>query len=478
MKFIFTDKQLNRFFDVKKPVPLEKFKFKNPRLTRPGNFEIKGSDEFAFRPMNPKLPEGFKNIGGLPIRIDGKKPKIPRIKDIRDKLILRPWRRRDWKNWFTLSNNDCTLVPAKTSRVDIPVPAQTRTCHMSKDCTRIYTTNDSGLGSVINVITEMVDACFIVTPNPSPNPPYPAGLPGGTGLVHTFAKGGINHEYKRLYVSASFYTTARSMSTSGFYVAVVDIDPTSPTYLDTISWIDCGWIPEEVSFTDNGEIGVITNYMQGTATIFSTATGTVLEAEVDLFPGAGAAAAGGPIARSVRCANVPGIGNRAFHTITNNAASNGNSGISIIDLDSPGFPVTNFHHPSFGFITGIAVMPEKDRVLIIQNSQAHVIRVDGATPILESSITLPSSGGQRYWGGVDTRPSGDMAFAATGDANSSSPTQGTSLALINYGSGTAFDAFTGLPARVWDVRMVEFGTPLKPHIICCSLSGSVSIIPC
>jgi len=418
MKAKFSSKQLNRFFDIKKPAALDVIEFKNPAIVKSEKFKIKGSDEFAL-------------------------------------------------NWFDLSNNKCELTPAKTQRVDISVPAQTRTCHISEDCTRIYATNDSGLCSVINVITEMVEANFTVTPNPSPNPPYPGGLAGGTGLVHTFAKGGINHKYNRLYVSASFYTVVR-----------VDIDPVSPTYLQTISWIDCGWIPEEVSFTDNGETGVITNYMQGTATIFNAQTGAILAAEVDLFAGAGAAPAGGPLARSVRCANVPGLGNRAFHTITNDPASNGNAGISIIDLDSPGYPVTNFTHPSFGFITGIAIMPEKDRVLIIQNSEAHVIRVDGATPVLEDTIALPTSNGQSYWGGVDTRPSGNMAFAATGNANSSSPTQGTSIALINYGSSTSFDAFTGLPARVWDVRLTEFGSPLKPHIICCSLSGSVSIIPC
>ncbi|VAW71089.1 hypothetical protein MNBD_GAMMA10-2828 [hydrothermal vent metagenome] len=478
MKAKFSSKQLNRFFDIKKPAALDVIEFKNPAIVKSEKFKIKGSDEFAFRPEDPELPKGFKNIGGLPIRIDAKKPVIPPLIDIRDQLILRPWLPIDWKNWFDLSNNKCELTPAKTQRVDISVPAQTRTCHISEDCTRIYATNDSGLCSVINVITEMVEANFTVTPNPSPNPPYPGGLAGGTGLVHTFAKGGINHKYNRLYVSASFYTVVRNMATAGFYVAVVDIDPVSPTYLQTISWIDCGWIPEEVSFTDNGETGVITNYMQGTATIFNAQTGAILAAEVDLFAGAGAAPAGGPLARSVRCANVPGLGNRAFHTITNDPASNGNAGISIIDLDSPGYPVTNFTHPSFGFITGIAIMPEKDRVLIIQNSEAHVIRVDGATPVLEDTIALPTSNGQSYWGGVDTRPSGNMAFAATGNANSSSPTQGTSIALINYGSSTSFDAFTGLPARVWDVRLTEFGSPLKPHIICCSLSGSVSIIPC
>lgn len=478
MKAKLNARQLNHFFDPAKAIELADIKFINPKKPKKPAFEIKGSEEFAFRPEDPKVPKGFKNIGGLPIRIKNKKPQIPALVDIRDQLILRPWQTIDWKNWFDLSGNDCTLIPSKASQVDIAVPAQTRICHMSKDCSRIYTVNDSGQGSVINVITETVDASFTVTPNPSPNPPYPAGLPGGTGIVHPFAKGGINHKYQRLYVSASFYSQARTMPNAGFYVAVVDIDPTSATYLETISWIDSGWIPEEVSFTDNEEMGVITNYMQGTATIFDASSGTIIEDEVDLFPGAGAAPAGGPIARSVRCANVPGKGNRAFHTITDDGASNGNAGVAIIDLDDPNFTVTNFTHPSFGFITGIAVMPEKDRILLVENFEAHVISVDGATPVLEDTITLPSGAGQRYWGGVDTRPSGDMAFAATGNANSSSPTQGTSLALINYGSGTAIEAFTGLPARVWDLRFAEFGSPLKPHIICCSLSGSVSIIPC
>lgn len=478
MKAKFTKTELNHFFDVAKPEALDKIKFKNPKLFDSKKFEIKGSDEFAFRPADPKLPKGFKNIGGLPIRIDGRKPEIPRIKDIRDNLILRPWLPVDWKDWFTIGSNDCELVPAKPSRVDIAVPSQTRICHMSEDCARIYTVNDAGQGSVVNVITEAVDTSFTVTPNPSPNPPYPSGLPGGSGLVHPFAKGGINHKYQRLYVPASFYSTVRAMENGGFYVAVVDIDPTSATYLDTISWIDCGWIPEEVAFSEDDEMGVITNYMQGTATIFDASSGSVLDAEVDLFAGAGAAAAGGPLARSVRVTNVPGVGNRAFHTITNDVASNGNAGVAIINLDNPSFPVTNFTHPSFGFITGVAVMPEKDRIVLVENSEAHIIRVDGASPVLEDTIALPSIDGQRYWGGLDTRPFGDMAFAATGNANSNSPTQGTSLALINYNSGVAIEAFTGLPARVWDLRLVEFGSPLKPHIVCCSLSGSISIIPC
>lgn len=478
MKSKLSEKQLNQFFDVAKPAVLDEIKFKNPKLFDSKEFKIKGSENFAFRPVDPKMPKGFKSIGGLPIRVTGKKPQLPILKDIRDDLIIRPWLPADWGDWFTIGGNDCELVPSKTSRVDIAVPAQTRICHMSDDCARIYTVNDAGQGSVINVITEMVDASFSVMPNPSPNPPYPAGLPGGNGLVHPFAKGGINHKYQRLYVPASFYSTARVIANGGFYVAVVDIDPTSPTYLDTINWIDCGWIPEEVYFTDDDEMGVITNYMQGTATIFDASSGAVIEDEVDLFPGAGAAPAGGPLARSVRVTNVPGVGNRAFHTITNDVASNGNAGVAIIDLDNPSFPVTNFTHPSFGFITGVAVMPEKDRILLVENSEAHVIRVDVTPPVLENTWPLETGASQSYWGGVDTRPSGNMAFVATGNANSNSPTQGTTLVQVNYDSGTVFESFTGLPARVWDLRMVEFGSPLKPHIICCSLSGNVSIIPC
>jgi len=478
MKHRLTKARLNGLFDRQKPVKPRNIKFKNPKKPKLPPVEILESDNFAFRPRDPRMPQGFRNVGGIPIRIKGGKPQFPNIKDLRADILPRRWLPKDWLLWGTLSGNDCELIPAKTARVDVPVAPLTRMCYMSGDCARIYTVNDSGEGCVVNVLTEAVDANFVVAPNPSPNPPYPSGLPGGSGLVHPFAKGGINHKYKRLYVPASFYTQARTIPTGGFYVAVVDIDPTSSTYLDTISWIDSGWIPEEIAFSDDDEIGVITNYMQGTATIFQASTGAVLDAEVDLFPGAGAGG-GGPLARSVRCANVPGQGNRSFHTLTNNAASGGNAGVAIIDLDNPAFPRTNFTNPAFGFITGVAVTPEKDRILLVENGKVHVVRVDGASPVLETTITTPTADGQSHWGGIDTRkPGGNMAFVATGSANSTSPTQGTSLTLVNYGTNTAFDAFTGLAAQTWGVSMVEFGNPLKPHIICCSLSGMVSIIPC
>lgn len=430
------------------------------------------------RPRSPKpapLPDSFVAIGGVPI----KKAKVPQVADLRriaDLRLPRPWRLPDWRRWCHLIKtiNPCLAVPAKTSKVEIPVLPLTRMCQMSHDCARVQTVNDSGQGCVVNVITEAVEASFTVAANPSPNPPYPPGLPGPV-VVPPFAKGGINHKYHRLYVPASFYTQVRDVEFGVFYIAVVDIDPLSATYLDTIAWIDCGWIPEQVSFTPDGETGVIANCMQGTATIFRASDGAILAAEVDGFPGAGAGA-GGAFARSVAVAEVPGKGNRAFLTLTDQTPS---KGVAVIDLDSAGFPRTNFTHPSFGFVDGVAMTPEQDRILLVDAPNMHVVRVDGPAPVLETSIGLPTGGGQAYLGGIGVRPPGNLAFLATGNANSSSPTQGTALAQVGYsGAGYSFEAFAGLASQTWHVDLVSFGNPLKPHIICCSLSGMLTIIPC
>lgn len=475
MKHLLKREQLDKLFQRPKPPAVADIAIKNPKKPRGKVKEIRGSDDFAFRPPDPKLPAGFVNVGGIPIKIENKRVEVPRIRDIRDLVLPRPWTRIDWRKWITFlpTVNPCTLVPSKPARVDISVAPLTRMCQASNDCARIFTVNDSGQGCVINVVTELVEAGFTVQPNPSPNPPYPGDLPASP-VVHPFAKGGVNHKYKRLYVPASFYTQVRNADWGGFYVAVVDIDPTSATYLDTVSWIDCEWIPEEVYFTADGETGVIANYMQGTATIFRASDGVVLDSSVDCFPGAGAGG-GGPFARSVRTANVPGKGNRAFVTLTTSTPS---PGVAIIDLDNPAFPVTNFTNAAFGFITGVGITPEQDRILLVQSSELHVVRVDGASPNLEQTIALPTADGQSYWGGIGVRPSGNMAFAATGSANSSSPTQGTTLAQVGYDAPYAFDMPTNLAPQAWNVLLVEFGNPLKPHIITCSLSGEVSIIPC
>lgn len=474
MRFQIDAQKLNNVFDRRQSEPAATIALRHPARPDAKAIKVKHREDFAFLPKPKPLPDGFIDIGGIPVK-KGKVPLVPDLRRLDDLRLRRPWRRPDWINWCRLVKtiNPCLGVPAKTATVKIPVLPLTRMCRTSGDCARIYSVNDSGDGCVVNVITESVEASFTVQPNPSPNPPYPAGLPGAA-VVHPFAKGGINHKYKRLYVPASFYTEVRDVDFGGFYVAVVDIDPESASYLDTVAWIDCGWIPEEVSFTADGEIGVIANYMQGTATIFQASTGAILAAEVDGFAGA-AAGAGGALSRSVRIANVPGRGNRAFLTLTNEAPS---AGVAIIDLDAPGFPRTNFTHPSFGFIDGVGITPEQDRILLVQSSSLHVVRVDGAAPVLESTIALPTGGGQSYFGGIGVRPSGNLAFVATGSANSTSPTQGTALALVNYATNTSFEAFPGLASQTWHVDLVEFGNPLKPHIICCSLSGELAIIPC
>ncbi len=474
MKFQVAKKDLVEIFEGRlKPEPLE-IEVKNPRLPNAKAIKVKQKEDFAFQPKDGKLPDGFLNIGGIPIRETDKGPVVANIRKIREFMVPRPWAPGDWKVWDRITGNDCKFVSQKPSKVEIPVLPLTRMCRVTADCARVFTLNNLGRGCVINVNSEIVEADFTVTPNPSPNPPYPNNLPA-PAVVSPFAKGGINNKYKKLYVPASFYTQDRQAQWGGFYVAVVDIDTASPTYLQTVSWIDCGWIPEEVSFTDDEETGVITNYMQGTATIFRASDGIVLAAEVDLFTGAGAGP-GGALSRSVRCANVPGIGNRAFVTLTTESPS---PGVAIINLDDPAFPRTNFTHPSFGFIDGIAVTPEKTQILLVQSSKLHVVQVDSASPSLVRSIDLPTGDGQSYFGGIGVRPSGNLAFVATGSANSSSPTQGTTLAQVNYdASPYAIEMPQGLAAQTWGVEMASFGSPLKPHIFVCSSSGMLTIIPC
>ncbi len=462
--------ELLRLFQPRRIVPRVEFEIKNPQRPERPPAKIVPRDAFVLQPPEPELPEDFVRIGGIPIQKTPRGPILPDIRDIREFVLLRPWRILDWRIWVTITLNNCLFVPQKTSTVTIPVLPLTRMCKVTNDCARAFTVNDSGQGCVINVVTEMVEAGFTVTPDPSY--PYPGGLPGPP-VVHPFTKGGINNKYKRLYVPASFYDPVRSDAWGGFYVAVLDIDPTSTTYLQTVGYINCGWIPEEVAFTEDEEIGVIANYMQGTVTIFQASTGTVLAPEIECFDGA-AADPGGPYARSVRCANVPGVGNRAFVTLTNSTPI---PGVAIINLDDPSYPRTNFSVS--GFIDGVAVTPEKDRILLVDgDAKLHVVRVDVTPPFFERTINLPTSAAQSYFGGIAVRPSGNLAFVATGSANSSSPTQGTTLVQVNYMADWAIEVPTGLASQTWGVEITSFGNPLKPHIFVCSLSGMLTIIPC
>ncbi len=97
---------------------------------------------------------------------------------------------------------------------------------------------------------------------------------------------------------------------------------------------------------------------------------------------------------------------------------------------------------------------------------------------IKCTSALPSGDGQSYFGGIAVRPSGNLVFAATGSANSTSPTQGTSLAMANYDAGWDIEMPENLASQVWGVEIASFGNPLKPHLIICSLSGMLTIVPC
>lgn len=450
----------------------QKIKIRHPRRPRGKSFDLKWDANVAFNPEPLKLPKNYVALGGLPIKRTPKGPIIPDIPNLRHHvpIRLRPWGMADWKTWLELTRNNCRFVPQKTMRAEIPVLPPTRLCKVSHDCARVYTVNDSGEGCVINVLTESVENSFTVQPDTGAD--YPVDLPGAP-VVNPFTKGGFNNKYNRLYVPASFYTVARSGRWGGFYVAVVDANPCSETYLNTIDYIDCGWIPEEIAFTEDEETGVISNYMQGTATIFRASDGSVLAQEVDCFDGARDRNDGGPWARSVRCAKVPRIGNRAFVTLTNSSPA---PGVAIIDLDKPGYPRTNFRVNDF--IDGVAVTPDQRRILLVGSSaKLYVVKVDEATPQLERTIDLPGTS-YTYFGGITVRPSGDLAFLATGVGDISSPTQGTALIQVNYMSGTVLESPNGLAPQTWGLDIKSFGQPLKPHIFVCSLSGMLTIIPC
>ena len=112
------------------------------------------------------------------------------------------------------------------------------------------------------------------------------------------------------------------------------------------------------------------------------------------------------------------------------------------------------------------------------SSNVHIVRVDTTPPVLEKSLNLPSGGGQAYFGGIGARPSGDMCFVATGSPGSNSPTQGTSLAMVNYGTDVVMEFPTSLASQTWGLTIESIGNPLKPHIFVHSLSGMLTIIPC
>ena len=429
----------------------------------------------AFLPPEPAVPNGFKLFGGVPFKIVKKQAIVPSFQLLpRNIFDRRPWARNDWRNWGTFipTIDPCKAIPEKTSSVEIQVLARTRMGRVSGDCARVYTVNNQGQGCVVNVLTETVDANFTVTPNPSPNPPYPAGL---TPVVHPFTLGGINHKYKRLYVPSSFTSPSRSLSLTGFYVAVVDVDPTSATYLDTISWIDCGWIPEEIDFTSDNETGVIANYMQGTATIFRVSDGAILAAEVDGFPGA-AAGPGEALSRSVAVGNVPGRGNKAFLTLSDKTPNPTSPGLAMINLDSPSYTRTNIALP--GGTLGVCMTRDHRRVLTINASGTmHVVKVDQATPSIERTINLPAStSNRRYWAGLAVRTTGTLAFVCTGDPDSDSTPD--ALVQVNYMTGTNFESFPGLAAGTWTIDIEPLGLTKKPHLFVTSSSGKVTIVPC
>lgn len=365
-----------------------------------------------------------------------------------------------------------SAIPAKQSIVTIPVSGTQRMCKVSVDGTRIFTINSSGTGSVVNSLTERVDKTFQVAVHPSPAEPYPTDLPSAP-IVSPFARGGINHKYQRLYVPASFYNELRIPDWGGFFVAVVDINPNSGDYLKTVAWIDCGWLPEEISFSPDEETGVIANYNQGTVTIFKAADHSILAAEVDGFDDAGAGP-GGPCARSVRCANVPGIGNRAFMTLSDSYPV---PGCAVFDLDDPAFTRTNITDPAFGFIDGIAITPDQSRALLVDasNNSLHVVRIDGAAPSIERSIALP--GGHAYFGAIATKGADDTCFIATGQPEPSANPFGTSLVQVNYETGAVTENPTNLPANTWELAIAAYGTPAVSHVVSCASSGFVAISP-
>lgn len=365
-----------------------------------------------------------------------------------------------------------SAIPAKPSTVTIPVSGTQRMCKVSVDGARIFVVNSAGTGSVVNSLTERVDETFQVAVQPNPAEPYPTDLPTAP-IVSPFARGGINHKYKRLYVPASFYNEVRIPEWAGFFVAVVDIDPDSDDYLKTIAWIDCGWLPEEIGFSADEETGVIANYNQGTVTIFKAADHSILAAEVDGFDGAGEGP-GGPCARSVRCANVPGIGNRAFMTLSNTYPV---PGCAVFDLDDPAFTRTNITDPGFGFIDGIAITPDQSRVLLVDASSPslHVVRVDSVAPSIERSIALP--GGHAYFGAIAIMDVDDTCFIATGNPEPVGAPVGTSLVQVNYETGAVTENPTNLPADTWELAIAMYGSPAVPHVVSCASSGFVAISP-
>lgn len=368
--------------------------------------------------------------------------------------------------------SSASAIPAKQSTVTIPVSGTQRMCKVSADGARIFAVNSSGTGSVVNSLTERVDETFQVAVHPNPTEPFPDTLPTPP-IVSPFARGGINHKYKRLYVPASFLTELRNPEWNGLFVAVVDIDPNSSEYLKTIAWIECGRLPEEIGFSPDEETGVIANYNQGTVTIFKADDHSILAAELDGFDGAGAGP-GGPCARSVRCANVPGIGNRAFMTLADTYPV---PGCAVFDLDDPAFTRTNITDPAFGFIDGIAVTPDQSRVLLVDasNNSLRVVRVDGAAPSIERSIALP--GGHAYFGAIATKGADDTCFIATGNPEPSGAQIGTSLVQVNYETGAVTENPTNLPADTWELAIAKYGTPAIPHVVSCASSGFVAISP-
>ncbi len=365
-----------------------------------------------------------------------------------------------------------SVIPAKPSTVIVPVSGTQRMCKVSADGARIFSVNSSGIGNVVNTLTERVDETFQVMIHPNPATPFPNDLPT-LPKVSPFARGGINHKYKRLYVPASFLTEVRNPDWNGLFVAVVDIDPDSGDYLKTIAWIDCGRLPEEIGFSADEETGVIANYNQGTVTIFKAADHRVLAAEIDGFDGAGAGP-GGPCARSVRCANVPGIGNRAFMTLSNNYPV---PGCAVFDLDDPAFTRTNITNPEFTFIDGIAITPDQSRLLLVDAdvNTLRVVRVDGAAPSIERSIALP--GGHAYFGAIAVKGVDDTCFIATGLPEHGGTPFGTSLVQVNYETGVVTENPTNLPANTWELAITEFGSPAVPHVVSCASSGFVAISP-
>ena len=436
-------------------------------------------EAMAFPRPRPRLPKGLADLGGIVIqpRNDDELPILPDLKTAK-KLPIFPWPPAVWKFWEQLiSFLRCLAIPPKNARVEIPISGSPAMVKVSRDCSRAFVVNNQGVGSVVNVITENVDATFQVAPHPSPARPYPPSVAASPG-VSPFIKGGLNHKYKRLYVPASFYP---GDFTGGFFVAVVDVNPNSANYLNTIGWVDCGWLPEQVSFTADGETGVIANYMEGTVTIFRVSDHTPLD-EVALFPGAGVdqldpalPGTAGPFGRSVVTTTLPGKGNVALASLTDNT---GSAGFAMVELDTPGHPRTNFTRPEFGFIDGIAVTPQKDRLLLVDagNKKVHVYKIQGNNFNFDTSIGLPSTGaGRVYMGGIAVRPTGNLAFLGTGR----NPSIGVNaLTCVNYGSGVALDLPENIANGTWDLVIKSFGLPIKPYIFVVSTSGLLTIIPC